>query len=144
MRDVIYVGPANVRILAEADFAKMGLEHKDTMEFVRGIRQTVSNKMAEHLLTHHIIIGEFMELDPEESVELITDSDGEGDPEGSDGDGGDDTDPDDTSGNDADPNAGETVDDDATAASEKADGHPQDAAASSGSRPRSGNRRSAS
>lgn len=71
MRDVIYVGPANLRVLGEADFAKMGIEHKHDIEFQRGIKQEVSNSMADSLLSHHLIIGEFIELPEDEEVLVV-------------------------------------------------------------------------
>lgn len=125
MRDLVYAGPADVRILEERDFAKMGIEHKHSIEFQRGIKQGVSDKIAEALLTHHLVLGEFIELPEEEEVPLVPDDE----------DADDDSD---------DSKLGETVDDAATAASENADGHPQESASSVGSRPRSGKQRAAS
>lgn len=121
MRDLIYPGPANVRILEQRDFAKMGIKHKHTIEFERGIRQQVSDSVADALLSHHLVLGEFIELPDEEETPLVEDDETEGDGE-----------------------SGETVDDQATAASENADGHPQQSASEAGSRSRSGKQRPAS
>lgn len=123
MRDVIYPGPADVRILEQRDFAKMGIKHKHTIEFQRGIKQEVSDHVADALLSHHLVLGEFIELPTEEEVPLVEDDDDE---------------------EDDDPQSGETVDDDAKVASENADGHPQQSAGEAGSRSRSGKQRTAS
>lgn len=126
MRDIVYLGPANIRVLGEDDFAKMGVEHKHDIEFTRGVKQEVSDKIAEKILSHPIVLGEFVELEPEaeteEVVEVDSDPDGKSD---------DDEDSEPT------PSEGETVHADATAASENADGHPQASAESPAPRPRS-------
>lgn len=76
MRQVIYIGPGNTRGLEEADFAKMGIEHKREEVFQRGIAREVSDKIADALLTHPIIMGEFIELevDDEDSEDDEADS----------------------------------------------------------------------
>lgn len=88
MRQVIFTGGADVRLLEEADFVKLGVERKHSLEFQRGVAHEVSDEVAHALLTHHLIVGQFIELeasDEEEETELVKDP--EDHPQGSGGEG---------------------------------------------------------
>lgn len=59
MEQVVYLGPAHVRELGEADFAKMGVEHH-AVSFEKNVPYELSNKAGAALLGHPLVAGEFM------------------------------------------------------------------------------------
>lgn len=50
MKEVVYSGVANVRILTAANIERMGLEQKKDFEFHRGEPQEVSNQLGDLLV----------------------------------------------------------------------------------------------
>lgn len=75
MRDVIYVGVANVRILDENDFAALGVDHKHTIEFQRGVARELSNRIAGALEHHPLVVGEFVVMEQTDSEDDETPDD---------------------------------------------------------------------
>jgi hypothetical protein len=60
MMEVVYVGTSDYRVLGEADFKKMGADHKKTISFPKGQALEVSNEVGQALLGHELVAGQFV------------------------------------------------------------------------------------
>lgn len=60
MVKVVYIGHADVRELSKTDLAQLGVDRKRGHTFTKGVPEEVANAVAEAILSHPLVAGEFI------------------------------------------------------------------------------------